>query len=320
MIEWAVSKLGAGTEELIVTVLQEHEDMFKVTLGLNRIFGQRARVVVLPKPTASQSETVARTLEAVDFTGPFIVKDSDNVFGIADLVRPYNYVCVDTLNNHDEINPRNKSYVAADGTGRINNIREKRVISDLFSVGGYFFTSAAEFLTAYRHLSREQTGVVGEIYVSDVIGHLIGKGVPFYAEMVAGYRDWGTISEWRKFLHESLCVVVALDGFVFERGHEHFEPSFEQVRPIQAGIDCIKSLIARGSRVVYLSVRPQRLADTTKSQLEAVGLPGGPIVFDCPNARWKFVTAPHPVLPLAAFSGIEADPELPGALEKIVGA
>ena len=55
-------------------------------------------------------------------------------------------MCVDSLNNFDSINPRNKSYLQIDHKGIVTNIREKVVISDLFNVGGYYFTSPERFL------------------------------------------------------------------------------------------------------------------------------------------------------------------------------
>ena len=65
-----------------------------------------------------------------------------------------NFVCVDSLNNHDSINPRNKSYLQVDHNGVVTNIREKDVISDLFSVGGYGFLRPDLFLASYERLSK----------------------------------------------------------------------------------------------------------------------------------------------------------------------
>jgi hypothetical protein len=315
MIRWAVSRLRYSPEDLVVTVLQEHDTKFGVVAGLRKVFPEGVTVVCLPERTRSQSETVAKTLQHLGTEGSFLVKDSDNCFEVEKIHQDFNYVCVDSLNNHEEINPRNKSYVSVDHTGLISNIREKRVISDQFNVGGYYFCSSQEFLRVYETISGTDSG--REVYISDIIGWMIVHGVPFYAQPVKGYRDWGTIHEWRKFLQQRSAVFVSIDGFVFERGFEHFQPTFDQVKTHGKAAEALRGIVARGAVVIYLSVRPRALADLTYRQLREADLPEGQVVFDCPNARWSFVGAPHPVLPLSGFSGLEVDPLDPSLAEKI---
>src|SRR5262249_46063785 len=150
--------------------------------------------------TKSQSETVARTVEQMGLDEPFFVKDSDGVFHLDDLLQEDNYVCVDSLNNFDSINPRNKSYLQVDHKGIVTNIREKVVISDLFNVGGYYFSAPAQFLEFYERLSRDKAAWNREIYLSDVIGAMILEGIPFRARQTTGFKDWGTVREWRRAL------------------------------------------------------------------------------------------------------------------------
>ena len=177
----AVAGLQMSLDDLVVTILREHEDKFNVTAGLAKAFGRSIRTVILEEKTKSQSETVARTLERLKLDEPFLVKDSDGVFHLDDLNQEDNYVCVDSLNNFDSINPRNKSYLQVDHKGVVTNIREKVVISDLFNVGGYYFTTPAQFLEFYERLSRDKANWNREIYLSDVIGAMILEGIPFRA-------------------------------------------------------------------------------------------------------------------------------------------
>src|SRR5262245_13510855 len=62
MVVKAVQGLGVPVEDLIITVLKEHEERFHALEGLRQAFGQKVRGVILEKPTASQSETVFETL------------------------------------------------------------------------------------------------------------------------------------------------------------------------------------------------------------------------------------------------------------------
>lgn len=319
MLSLAVSKLAIAHEDLVVTILREHEQQYNVMQGLEAVFGHPVHVVVLDAPTRSQPETVARTLEALALDEPFLVKDSDNLFHLDDIEQEYNYVCVDSLNNFDSINPRNKSYLTVDHQGSITNIREKVVISDLFSVGGYYFTQPRQFLDTFNRLNEEAASWQKEIYISDIIGAMTLDGIPFKARVIKAYQDWGTIHEWRHALLAHKAYYVLLDGFLFERGFEFFAPYFSDVKPNAEAVDLVKDAVKRGHSVLYLTIRPEKFAALTKEQLQAVGLTPGRIIYDCPNAPWVMVTAPHATLPFQTSDAMELHVDDPNLQEKVLG-
>jgi hypothetical protein len=309
MLRLALAGIPVDFDNLIVAILREHEEKFGVRSGLASAFGRPIQLAILEQPTRSQSETVACTLRQVGLDEPFLVKDSDGYFHCADLQSEVNYVCVDTLNNFDLINPRNKSYVEVDAEDRIHTMREKVVISDLFNVGGYFFRSPSEFLSYYDKLSG--TASTSELYLSNVISAMLADDIPFVARRTQGYQDWGTAHDWRRALLGKQAYLVSLDGFVFERGNRHFKPRFDEVRPNEAAVEAVQQLAAAGNTIVYLSIRPSSLESLTCAQLTAAQLPMGQIVWDCPGAAWQLVTAPHPTLPLQTARASELDPHGP---------
>jgi hypothetical protein len=261
---------------------------------------------------------VAKAIRSLDLDEPFLIKDSDNFFELEDLEQDESYVSVDSLNNHDLINPRNKSYVQVDHNGLITNIREKEVISDLFSVGGYYFTSSDQFLATYDFLSESTASWERELYISDIIGAMVLDGTPVLTRRVDRYQDWGTIHEWRQTLLASRTIFVALDGFVFERGSAHFAPLFSDVKANQAVVDELHRVAQHGHSVVLLSIRPKSLAALTLSQLELVGLSDVPVVYDCHSTAWRMVGAPHAVLPFHTVEAIELEPGDPNLAEKLL--
>lgn len=309
MICQAIAGLEMSLDDLVVTILHEHEEQYSVMAGLATAFDRPVQVVCLPERTRSQSETVARTLEALELREPFFVKDSDGTFNLDGLSQEDNYVCVDSLNNFDSINPRNKSYLQVDHKGQVTNIREKVVISDLFNVGGYYFTDPERFLEYYRQLSADKANWNREIYLSDVIGAMILDGVPFRARQTTGFKDWGTVREWRRALLGQKAFFVLLDGFLFERGSSHFKPRFADVRPHAEAVAAVKSLAAAGHKIVYLSIRPAELADVTARQLAAAELPAGEVLWNCPIAKWVLLTAPHATLPFVTCAAFELNPD-----------
>ncbi|MXO60721.1 hypothetical protein GRI89_14355 [Altererythrobacter salegens] len=317
MVRKAIEGLNVPAEDLIFTILREHEAEFGAIAGLHRAFGPNIKCIVLEMPTRSQSETVAETLKQAEIQEPFLVKDSDNYFSLDWIEDDLNYVSVASLNDFDHINARNKSYVQVDQEGLIRNIREKNVISDLFSVGGYYFVDPDEFLSCFEELSSVGNEAISEIYLSEIIGSMILRGHAFKTKKALNYRDWGTINEWREELERRRLYLVAVDGFVFERGSSFFSPLFHEVKSNPQAIEVIKKMNSLGQSIIYLSVRPGELEDMTKQQIRELGLPDAPIVFNCGVAPWALLTSPHATLPFITSRSAELDPNDFNLLDKL---
>lgn len=319
MIVRSVERLAYSPSDLVITILEEHEARFGITGGLRAAFGFPVETLVLKEPTRSQSETVAKTLKSLRISEPFIIKDSDNAFSLNDIDCSTNYVSVASLNDFEVVNPRNKSYVTVDQEMFLTSIHEKKVVSDLFSVGGYFFRSPSDFLEVYERLEADGSIQHSEIYVSEIISYMIVQGETFKARQVAEYEDWGTVNEWRRKLESRTLFLVSVDGFLFERGFSQFYPTFQDVKPNPNAVAAVKHLSVAGHTIVYLSIRPQEFEAITLDLLESQGLPKAPILMGCDMSQWTLLTAPHASLPLVTSRAYELRPEDENIVEKLVG-
>jgi len=318
MIAEAISLLDVMPSNVIVTALAEHETKFQIVRGLKQALGDEVTVILLPEKTRSQSETVARTLEYTKLNEPFLVKDSDNCFRIETMESDCNYVCYDSLNNHSLINPRNKSYLQLDSQKTLINIKEKQVISDTFSVGGYYFSNAGQFLETYSTLSSLTSVEKGELYLSDIILAMLLKGIPFKGNPVTAYQDWGTVHDWKTFLLSKKTFFVALDGYLFERGSEFFEPTFETAEAYGDSLNNILRLIEQGHTVIFLSTRPSKYAEVTHRRLAELGLGSLTVLYDCPLSKWDLITAPHRGLDFRTCDSHELDPLAHPSLDRLL--
>lgn len=317
MVRRAVAGLGARADQFIFTILREHDERFKAREGLCAAFGQEVKCVILDRPTQSQSETVAETLRRTGISGPFMVKDSDNYFSVQKIDRNYNYVCVASLSDFTQINPQNKSYVQVDQEDIIINFREKQVISDMFSVGGYYFTSSTEFLAAYEELTGDYAlnGAkpvrlsTGELYLSEIIAWLSMHGKVFRVKRVSQYQDWGTVNEWRDYLKSQRHFFIAIDGFLFEQGSSYFAPGYDTVKPNPVAVEAVRELEAKGQSITYLSIRPPELEALTRWQIAEQGLADQSIQFGCDLTQWVLLTAPHANQPFVTGLAVEMPPE-----------
>ena len=317
MVVRAVAGLNCPREMFVFTILREHEEQFNASDGLERAFGGPVECVILDTPTDSQSETVAETIRQCGFDESFLVKDSDNFFQLSHINDNLNYISVASLNDFDMINARNKSYVQIDQDNIVTSIREKHVISDLFSVGGYFFRDAAEYLEAFDNLSQAGRFEKGELYISEIIAYMILNGSAFQAKRAINYQDWGTIHEWRQELTRRRLHLVSLDGFLFERGSAHFSPAFSDARPNEAAVEAVRKMAEQQQSIVYLSIRPEDMREMTAKQLRKHDIPDFPVIFGCGIAPWSLVTTGHSSLPFNTAQAIEVVPDDPNLFEKL---
>lgn len=318
MIAEAVSLLNVTDRDLIVTVLEEHQQKFEVIRGLRKALGEAVQVVVLKEKTRSQSETVYKTVVELGLNEPFLVKDSDNCFRVDQIEEDCSYVCYDSLNNHSLINPRNKSYLQLDGQGVLTNIKEKQVISDTFSVGGYYFSDPALFVETYLRL--EKVGAVdkAELYLSDVILSMLMEGTPFKGKLISAYQDWGTVQDWKRFLLSKKTYFVSLDGYVFERGSDYFEPTFENAKAHPKAVENIKQLIELGHSIVLLSVRSKACEELTTNRLAEIGLQKLTVIYDCPLSKWELITPPYRGISFKSCEAHELDPGAEDGFERLL--
>ena len=143
----------------------------------------------LDVPTSSQAETIYNTIVEYDIKGPIFIKDADNTCTCDGQIKG-NTVLVYPLENTPIVDPQHKSYVNVDDQNFVVNIIEKRVVSNLFNCGGYSFTDAALFKTAYEALLGYED-IVNHMYISHIIYWLIlNKKVKFRPVEATYYEDF----------------------------------------------------------------------------------------------------------------------------------
>jgi len=266
MFQDAISKLNLRNCNIVVTVLKEHEQEYGLK-GMFKKFFPKFQLCVLDKPTKSQSETVCVTLKQMQIGGPFLIKDSDNIFKMHQIKEDFNYVAVENLENIGAVNPCNKSYVLYDSSGIITNIEEKKIISDTFSVGGYYFTEPQKFIKIFNKLSK--SNLDGEIYVSKIINYLIfNNQAKFKIKNVSEYLDLGTINEWMDYKDKIKTYFIDIDGVIVENGGEYWKPYWGTTQGLPENIKLIQKLYEQGNQIVLFTARKAKYREITIKQLK----------------------------------------------------
>ena len=143
----------------------------------------------LDTPTSSQAETIYNTIIEYNIEGPIFIKDADNTCTCDGQIKG-NTVLVYPLENTPIVDPQHKSYVNIDDQNFVVNIIEKRVVSNLFNCGGYSFTDASLFKTAYESLLGYED-ITNHMYISHIIYWLIlNKKIKFRPVEATYYEDF----------------------------------------------------------------------------------------------------------------------------------
>lgn len=274
----------AEFERIVIVALLAHEKDYefrdKVVSEIGSTFEipeSRFTVVLLETETGSQPETVYQGIKHAGIEGKVLIKDSDNQFTLtADFSR--NFVAVIDLASVGVIEAANKSYVRLDDREVVTKIVEKRVISNLFCCGGYFFAKAEEF-AAYYELLKDEKG----LYVSHVIGRMLEDGHEFGAQVGEGFEDWGTVNDWRRYKEKFATVFVNLDGIVVLDSSKHFEPMWGTTEALRRNVVTINELHDSGRvRIIITTARGESFREATEEQLRKLGVQYHSVIMGLP--------------------------------------
>jgi hypothetical protein len=182
--------------KIYFVMLYEHELKYhiaeKITVARKfnkKLLNTEVIFKFLDNPTSSQAETIYNTIVEYNIEGPIFIKDADNTCTCDGQIKG-NTVLVYPLENTPIVDPQHKSYVSVDDQNFVVNIIEKRVVSNLFNCGGYSFTDASLFKTAYESLLGYED-IANHMYISHIIYWLIlNKKIKFRPVEAVYYEDF----------------------------------------------------------------------------------------------------------------------------------
>ena len=275
MVLKAISGLNlADFKKIIFVCLQEHEEKHHFTQGFNEELEKmgilkKSEVFLLDKQTQHQSETIAKAIIHFKITGPIFIKDSDNYFEVNYLGG--NCICYFDLNKSGLIKPKNKSYIEFDEFGIISNIIEKQVLSPFFSVGGYGFSEAENFI---EYLSKIEATASGEVYISNVIYEMILANQKFSSSLVEVYKDWGTLEDWDRYKRTYATLFLDIDGTLVKNSSAHFPPYIGNTDPLEENISILRSIYkTKKFQIILTTSRPESYRNDTITQMKLIDLP-----------------------------------------------
>lgn len=188
-------------KDLILICRQDHEDDFRISDQLRKLFGEDVKIILLDHITRGAAETVLFAKDLVDPNEEVIVSDSDHYFD-------GKFLFEQILNKESDISgiipvwipPDNEpkwSYSMVEGDGLISAVGEKdkelAARGAPANIGAYYFNKWKLFTDEVEATIKENdlTGDEGkkEFYVAPVYDRLIRRGykvIPAYTPKVWG--------------------------------------------------------------------------------------------------------------------------------------
>ena len=295
MIELAASPY-LGKIRLHAVILRQHDERYGVSELFSKVFGETVNPIILPQPTSGPAETIYQALSMIglDSDSSFMVHDCDSIFD-HDALGNGNHIYVDSLANHPDLRtPANKSYVEINDQGIVISVMEKRIISDMFCVGGYQFKSAEEYRTAYGDLVESS---MGEIYISSVIDHLISNGSIFTTKPVNGFVDLGTKEDWERF-NDKPTIFCDIDGTIVHNQSEYGENGYGTLpRILDNNIGALRRAKDRGCQIIFTTTRKSKWRSVTSKLLSDLGFGDCMLIMDLHHSRRMVINDHAPTNP-----------------------
>ncbi|EGQ7899943.1 hypothetical protein FWP29_25185 [Vibrio parahaemolyticus] len=310
MIEKAIEKIELKKfDRIVIVCLEEHLERYtskdSVIDSFHKSTGYIPELVVLREPTNSQSETIYQAIKKGNIKGPFFIKDCDNVFSCNP--EPINAVTSIDLNEIELVDAKNKSYIEVDSLNVISNIVEKEVISNYFCCGGYSFSEATDFCSAFESIRSEK-----EVYISHVIYKMLMSNVEFVKQRASDYIDWGTLREYRHYCKRHLTVFCDVDGVLLKNGSKFAKEGW-RTSVIEENLKKLSELQSNGYLYLVLtSSRPESEIEYTTKLLNEHNVKVDRCIFGLPHTRRFLVNdfSPTNPYPSAVAINLERDSKM----------
>lgn len=276
MIEKAMDGMNTAIfDRIIITIVKPHDDKYESNLIMHQVFADNPKVEIcmLDDFTSSASETIALTIEKMNVTGGVVIKDSDNCVHTTIPNTIKNEIVGYDLQLHQNVtNIPGKSFLIVNNQNIVQDIIEKRIVSNIICLGVYCFADIADFKWAYNQL--KENNISGEMYISHVISFLIAQNrCVFECNMADGYDDWGTLTEWKQVQKDYRTYFVDVDGVIMKNSGKYGTVNWSNNHTyLDGNIDALKRLQSRGAQIVITTSRPAEYRPDLEKLLSDVGI------------------------------------------------
>ena len=281
-------------ENVILTVLQDHESKYSITDLISQIYNDKVSVCLLQSHTDSAAETVYQTIVKNNLKGFITIKDSD-CYVEANFESNRNFVCGMKVDHNSNIeNIQNKSFIVKNDNDVISDIQEKNIISNIICVGVYSI-SVDLFLHSFREIRQSVTySFNSELYISHIISYLIYNKTSFDFIPATQFIDWGTLKDWQNEQKKYKTFFFDIDGVLVEN-----VPKYGSRNWFNSNVEVLKKLSQLGHQIIFTTSRSPSGVYLFEKFLQEQGIEYKQIITECYHSQRVIVndfanTNPYP--------------------------
>lgn len=276
MIEKTLENINLDVfDRIIITIVKPHDEKYDTKLIMEQVFKDNSKVEIclLDDFTSSASETIYLTLKKLNVKGSFVIKDSDNQVGVHFDKNIKNMIVGYDLHKHRDItNIPAKSFLIVNEQNIIQDIIEKRVVSNIICLGVYCFESTDDFISTYENVTAKN--ISGEMYISHLISYLLSSNkYIFFVVMADSYKDWGTLNEWKAEQKKYRTYFIDVDGVILKNSGKYGKINwYNNETFLDSNVETIKKLQNTNAQIVITTSRTEEFRKDLEKLLSKVGI------------------------------------------------
>ena len=283
-----------GKYNVTIGILREHENKYNISKYIKDTYDKLVNIVVLEERTSGPADTVYQILKKANLPDDkeFFIKDCDSFFD--HVPTEGNYVCVSSITEHEVLKRlASKSFVISNDQGIINNIIEKKVVSDKFCVGGYKFDKVGLYKSTFEKLKSKN---VKEIFVSHIIQDCLHNNHIFTEKQIINYIDVGTAEDWFEY-NDRPVIFCDIDGTIVKAQAKGTYD--EQPEALEENVKTLLKYQNNGSQIIFTTARHKKYDIRTKEILDSLGFKDYQLVSGLQNVKRILINDyneanPHP--------------------------
>lgn len=202
MVKWATDALEflEFDHNLVFIILKEHAQNFKLDNKLRELYGDKINIIISDGFTEGAACTVLMAKNHIDNDEELIIYNADQFF-VDSIKKTIENKAPDIKGIIPVFHATHPkwSYALVGDNGYVTETSEKEPISNLATVGLYYFSRGCDFVWAANEMIRKNLRVQGEFYVCPVYNEMIERGDKILAHEVKEMWSLGTPEDVEHF-------------------------------------------------------------------------------------------------------------------------
>ncbi len=211
MFEWALESIDFLNikKDSIFIILKQHIDQGGLDEKIKEVVGNKVNLEIVDFIPEGAAKTVLLARSHIDNSEELVIYNMDQFFRAKSLQnyfkkkdRPYDGIIPTFHATHPKW-----SYVETNSSGYVTRTAEKEVISNVATVGFYYFKKGSDFVAAADSMVEKKIMINGEYYVCPTYNELIAKGKKIRSMPVDEMWSMATpedVAKFQKYYKESL--------------------------------------------------------------------------------------------------------------------